>query len=226
MSHDAPKETHPAYGRIKISRVTGGGSKKRPLFASSIFHGETIRISVSRASLRRDNNTDWIFDEGDALIEIEMSPVQFAELLTSTGPGTPCTILRVAGEQMPPVEYKNKKEEARDEFKAQVVEITKCMKDMDEALDELKSAKTIKKSDIERISNLFGKVRQDIASNMPFAAECFDEQMERSILEAKGEIEAYMLHKALRMAQEGMNLVKQLDEPEAMPQLQLEEEKP
>jgi hypothetical protein len=219
MAVDGQKETHPSYGRISIYRVTGGS---RPLFGSSIRHGETIRITISTASITRDLNTDWIRGE-DELIEVEMSPVQFAELLTSmNSSGTPCTILALNGETVPKCEFVEKKEQFQGEFKAKVATIADYMEKMGDAISELKSAKSIKKSDVDRLSKMFSSVHMNIVSNLPFTVDCFNEQMERTTLEAKGEIEAYMLHKAMRMAQEGLNLVKQIDQPNDQPQLQLD----
>lgn len=219
MPFDSEKQTHPSWGKIAIHRITGGA---RSLFGSSINHGETIRITISEASPKRDLHHDWIHEEGQ-LIEVEMSPVQFAEMLTNMqSTGTPCTLLYIRGEKVPKCEYSDKKELFKNEFKNKVARIAECMDEMGEVLGELKTAKSIKKSDVDRLSGMFARVHQDIVSNMPFAAEMFDEHMERTTLEAKGEIEAYLLHRALRMAEEGMKLVTQLDKPEDRPQFQLD----
>lgn len=219
MSHDEPKQTHPSYGMIQICRITGG---KRPLFGSSIVHGESIRIRVSTASLQRDLHRDWIYDESQ-IVEIELSPVQYAEMLTHMNTqGVPCTILRREGKGIPECPYVDKKDMFKNEFRDKVSRIAECMENMGKAIDELKSAKSIKKSDMERIAGMFANVRQDIVSNMPFAADQFNEHMERATTEAKGEIEAFMLHKALRMAEEGFKMVERIGEQSDNPSIELE----
>jgi len=50
--------THPAYGNITMSVVSGGD---KTLFGSDLGHGQTIRICVNEASLRRDLHMDWVF---------------------------------------------------------------------------------------------------------------------------------------------------------------------
>lgn len=88
------KETHPSYAQLQISRVTSG--KRVPLYGTSNQCRETIRISISKSELNRDLNRSWHFPK-EELIEVEMSPSQFAEAITSLnlGGGTTVTIKRM-----------------------------------------------------------------------------------------------------------------------------------
>jgi hypothetical protein len=88
------KEAHESYAQLQISRVTSG--KRVPLYGTSNQCKETIRVSICKSELHRDLNRNWNFPT-DELIEVEMSPAQFAEAITSLnlGGGTPVTIKRM-----------------------------------------------------------------------------------------------------------------------------------
>lgn len=93
-THD---QKHPAYGMVSFSRVTHSGGAhgaNNRLFGSSIDdHHTSIMLEIKEASVRHDLSRDWFFPD-NTLIKVELSQVQFAELLTTmnAGSGIPCTI--------------------------------------------------------------------------------------------------------------------------------------
>lgn len=70
------KETHPAYGLVGFTRTFS--SAKHPLFGSSIEHSNSVRLTIKRASVSRNLNSDHFFGEGK-LIEVEMSQAVYAD---------------------------------------------------------------------------------------------------------------------------------------------------
>jgi len=205
MMKDSPeRETHPSYGKIQISRCTGSPGV---LFASSVKHGEFIAIRISEASLKRDLHSDWITDEG-RIIEVLMSPVQFAELLTTHGTGVPCTISWTKGVgDVPRPPFTDRAEQFHNEFQQGVRKVGKILDEVQSVIEEAMSGKTITKSKMQEVQGLVEKAHTQIVCNLPFVLDSFGEQMQNIVTMAKGEIDAHQLHKALLMAQDQLRLV-------------------
>lgn len=100
--------SHPSFGAISIHHTSGGHEK---LFMSNVAHAHKITISISPAKKMVDGVClPWIFPDMGKLIEVELSPDQFAELITTpnTGSGVPCTIRRIGKESIPNVPEEEK----------------------------------------------------------------------------------------------------------------------
>jgi 16S rRNA G966 N2-methylase RsmD len=180
---------HPTFGIMSICRTSGGVST---LFGSSIKHNNTIRIEISHAELCRNLNRDVIFDR-EKIVEIEMSPTQFADAITglNIGCGIPVTIKWIGkseGENLihtePP--YQNKVEQFNDEFEVTMKDLAKRFDTLIELANESHAQKRL----IREIELL----KQSYAGHAPFITRQFSEQMEKTITEAKGEVEAFVTH--------------------------------
>lgn len=186
------REKDPSYGMIRICRSQGSA---HALFGSSIKHSNTIHMQISRGAVRRELHNDWFFED-DTLLEIEMSPTQFADAITSIGSSVPCTISWEKG--VGPIhypDYTNKKEEFRNEFNQHVDEISRKAMGLINSVSEIFSKKNITKTDKEEVMRKLNALKSDISSNEKYIAKCFDEQMEKSVVESKGEIEAFWQNK-------------------------------
>jgi hypothetical protein len=187
------KETHPTYGMVGFSRRTCGGGGLN-LFGSSIRHSQFIALEIKRAVKYRDLSHDWIMGE-EELIEVELSPNQFAELLTSmnVGDGVPCTIRhvnRVDAGQCPEVavrqqitnEFQNYIAKASEEAEQILAEVTTLFGD---------KANIGKKERAEILKNLEMLVA-GIKNNVPYVHKQFNEAMDKTVTEAKAEVEAFV----------------------------------
>lgn len=180
---------HPTFGTIAFSRGQGAS---RPLFGSSVLHNQIIRLEVSRAELSRNLNSDHIFNR-DTIVEVEMSPTQFADAITglNCGSGIPVTIRYVAqnsAEKLwhtdPP--YQNKVEQFNQEFKD---DINNLSKEFDTVIALAKETKAQ-----VRLVRALEMLKQGFKSNIPFVNQQFSEQMDKTVTEAKGEVEAFVNH--------------------------------
>lgn len=182
---------HESFGMCGVSRFEGGSST---YFGSSIKHHGGIAITIRHAHLQRDLNRDWISPD-DEIIEINMSYNQYADMISSpnTGSGVPCTIRHINRKRIENPPYESKAEEHRQEFQATMENIAKDgTLYMKEALDILKNKTTISKADRNTIIDAFKMFKQEIESNMPFAFTQFQEQMDKTVTEAKAEIEGFI----------------------------------
>ena len=98
------REKHPAFGQVSIHRVNHGPTKFALYGAASEHHMTTVRLVVSKSERAHNLSRDWYFSKGD-LVEIEMTSLQFADLLTSfnMGSGVPCTTRYAGGETTPDI---------------------------------------------------------------------------------------------------------------------------
>jgi hypothetical protein len=128
------------------------------------------------------------------LIEVEMSPAQFAEAITSLniGTGTPCTIRSIRGVgriEDPP--YKADRDLFDKEFTEKIKETMGEMDRLVAAAKELGDKKSITKKDMAQLMEQLRRIRQEIMSNMPFVAKSFSEHMGDVVSSAKIEFDAF-----------------------------------
>lgn len=193
---------HPAFGMIGFSRVSGG---ENVLFGSSIKHNDRIVMTLKHGEQDRHLSKDRHY--GSRLIaEVEMSYSQFAECITAinVGDGVPCTIRYTEKDGRIPAiaENNSKKEQFRNEFSDTIV---KAMEQVQDQINEIQKSLDNKKSlgvkDRKEMISKLQQIKYNIGSNLDFCVEQFDEQMEKTTLEAKGEIEAFCQNKINSIAQ-------------------------
>ncbi|KVR21694.1 hypothetical protein WK13_34720 [Burkholderia ubonensis] len=184
---EGTRTTHPAFGQISVSRVTGG----RVLYGSDFQHQNFVRITISTSSLRRDLSNDWPFAEKE-LIEVDMSEAQWATFVSSfnIGSGVQCTLARVNNQDVPQLPDPPSRTE---QFAG---EATKTMKRSMEALRELELAVMETNLSNKAKQELLGKVQtamRNVAPNVEFVANQFGEFMEHTVEKAKVEVNAYVM---------------------------------
>ena len=207
MNDFEKKKTHPSYGIISFSRSTS--SNKHPLFGSSIKHGDTITMRLSHARLERGLNQDWCYPQG-LITEIEMSGSQFAELITSLnqGDGVPCTIRWLNGNiERPPVE--DKTDQHRKEFAAHQDNTLAMMKKTIDMITKLFDKKSLTKAEKELVLKELKTLTMNVGENSTFQISQFDEQMAKTVTEAKAEIENFIQNRMIMIANN--NLVENQD---------------
>lgn len=219
---DSYRYTHPAFGLIGFHRITGGD---QTLFGSSIEHHDRIMMTVKHAEEERGLHNDWFHGKGK-IIEIEMSYSQFAECITAMniGDGVPCTIRFTERDGHIPMISENvsKRKQFVDEFSEN---ISKAMAQVQEQIDQIQKSIDEKKSlgvkDRREIISKLNSVKNNIGANLDFCAEQFNEQMDKTVAEAKGEIEAFCQNKINTIAQsalvENKDQLLKLENPIDMP---------
>lgn len=203
--------THPAYGLAAISKLSGSSIG---LFGSSVTCNHPISLRISKASVRRDLCTDWYYPEAE-IVEIWLSPAQFTEMITSpnSGVGVPCTIRHVGYEynEMPPIA--SKREQFTDEVREHAATIAKRLDSLEEFAKKLQDAKTVSKADRKELLERIRMARQEIASNLPFVLDQFNEHADKILSEAKSEFEAFL---SQRFIDAGMSLAQAPEAPKKM----------
>lgn len=180
---------HPSFGQLSFAQSQGTGTA---LFGSSIKHRDTILMTIRKAEYNRQPGREYIFGR-EVLIEAMLSHTQFADAIAGVGSGSnvPITLRYIKGKgKLPYPEYINKRKQFESEFLTLVEGIM-------ERLTNLETQSTNKKLP-KWLTQELKVIRNWLKSNVPYLAERFDDQMDKSVTEAKGEIEAYvssMVHK-------------------------------
>jgi hypothetical protein len=185
---------HPSFGMIGLSRRSGTIS---PLFGSNIQHSQTITLTIKRAENDRKLNHDY-YHGTEELIQIEMSGSQYAELISSfnIGDGIPCTIRQVGAQSYPDPPYESPVDIFQREFAAKMANLGKeCASLIDDSVKMLNEKPTINKSDREFLLNSIRRLMQEVNSNVPFVSQQFNESMEKTISQAKTEIETFVTNR-------------------------------
>lgn len=151
-------------------------------------------MTLKRASLERSLNNDHYYG-GELIAKVEMSYSQFAELITSMnmGDGVPVTIMYTEKEGL--IEkspFESKQEKFRQEFSEHLNNIKQEINDTINSISDMFNNKSnIGKKDREEIIKKLKYLDMHIGSNSEFIYKQFNEQMDKSVTEAKGEIEAF-----------------------------------
>lgn len=210
---------HPAYGTLAFNRRTGGATE---LFGSSIKHQDTISMKLYHAHATRKYNTDWYSTDG-VIAEVEMSYSQFAEAITSMncGVGTPVTIRWTEKDgKIPGCEWNNKREQFVREFSEKRKVATEDLHKLISVVSDIFQKKTLNKADKDLVLKSLNRLDSQLGSNLDFVADMFNEQMDKTVLEAKGEIEAFCQNKINSIASasliEHRDEIKKLENPVKM----------
>jgi hypothetical protein len=204
MKEDETIENHESFGLLQISRQTC--SPPINLFGSSVSHSNLISLTINRAEKHRNLHHDWYFGR-ESLITVIMSDVQFAEAITSMnmGSGTPVTLQRIGGQSIKPCPEISRKQQIDNEFAKDVKKISDLTKAAaKEAQALLKGSGVIKKEDRMRIAELIYFIQMNVESNLPFLQSSFTKQVDKTIMEAKGECEAFVTNAIHKLGVEAL----------------------
>ena len=196
---------HESFAMLGITRSSCSFSQN--LFGSSIQHSHTIRLKIAPAKIDRMLNRDWFRANTKSYIEVEMSYSQFAEAITSmnVGDGVPVTLRRLDGKMIEDCPQFDKRQEFEKEFEKEMLKIGQSLRVLTEKAEALLSEKKPPtKADKEVILKGIKMLQQEIESNVPFIQSSFNEQMDKTILEAKGEFEGFVMHKVISTGLEGL----------------------
>ena len=190
-------ETHPAFGVVTVHKYSS--TPGAVLFQSDLQHGEYIVLQVHEATRKRDLKHDWVHP-GKVLIEFAISQAQWAAMVSSmgNGSGTPITITHIRGVgEIPGLPYQPRIAESLDETRAVIDELLAGLKDAYAELDTLETTKAgvrERRAAREKIGRLISYA----AGNAEFAVKSMNAQAERTVSQAKADIETIVAQAAQR----------------------------
>lgn len=210
------RHKHESYGMLGFNRVSGGSPY---LYGSSVKHHDKIMLTLKTGEYDRHLNQNWYYGKKE-LFTVEMSYTQFVELIThmNMGDGIPVTLKYVNGERMEECPYYNPLDVHREEFKEHLEDVYEdSRKLLSEVAEKFKTKKTFNKKEQEEILSLLHRISMNIGCNQEFQLSQFNEQMERTVNESKGEVEAFVQNKLYQIAQQAL-----VENPDAILQAPVE----
>jgi len=189
---------HESFGMLDISRFNGNNSQ---FFGSDLVHNGGISITISHGEKGHKLNSDW-YHGRDELIRIELSHNQFVDAITSgmNTSGVPCTIKRYAHKQVEQIDHvEDKKETFKNDMKDTHLEYLERIDEILKLLDG-----NIGKRKADEIKHELGTLKNHITSNTNFVMTCFNEAMEKIVIEAKHSISNYIDTKVHSLGIEGL----------------------
>lgn len=194
------KDKHPSYGMLGFYRRTGRGI---PLFGSSIQHNDIIAMVLKHGEVERGLNGDW-YSGHEVIAEVEMSYSQFVEAISAMnmGDGVPVTVRFTEKDgNITERPFVSKKQIFEQEFADHLYNIKNDASSLVEDVEMLfNEKKTINQSDKKLILEKLKRLEMNIGSNTEFIYKQFNEQMDKTVMEAKGEVEAFAQNKLLSIA--------------------------
>lgn len=196
--NDEPK--HESHGMIGLSHVSWGG-RGATLYGSPVKSWRTVRICIKEG--REMSTKDGIlgrFNHGGKIIaELEMSPTQFAEMLTTPGhgDGVPCTLryfrdgktLRKCGE---PPAWESDAAHIRRKFGEAVAEQTENLHETRRRIDALLEEGNVSKARREKIAAELQAFYRLLTDSAPFVMEQFEAHTAQTVQVAKAEISGFV----------------------------------
>lgn len=188
-------EKHASWGMIGFYRTQGG---ERQLFGSDISNHNSIRLAIKHAKKHRELGRDWTMGD-DMICEVELSALQFAELLTNmnVGDGVPCTIRYTNNDGY--IKYQKEKSKIdviyseRDDI---VDKASSNLREVERELSELicnkKIAKTVGTELLQKLSSALSDLE---GNNFEFYKKQATEEIDKMVVEAKSQISEYVSHK-------------------------------
>lgn len=194
-------ETHPSYGMIGISRVSGKGH----LFGSEVQHLHYLSLTISEAQRVVDNPREFLSSQRE-LIRICMTDAQFAQMITSPnqGDGVACTIERSIADQAEPwlnsfggrprpPEPEHYTQRYKDALGKRADRITENIKQAKDQIDSLVDG-DIKptKANLKELQDKLYMALMNVEQNLPYVMEEVTEGIEKKMAIAVSEFESYV----------------------------------
>lgn len=204
-NNERERYSHPAYGQISFSRIHSNGTD---FYGSELTQDNYIQLEVNPSEIERTLTQDYYYTKGLPLIKLRLSANQFSELLTNMnhGGGIPCTIEMVDGK---PIQKLNKAESRKEfvhrKFQDRMKQFAVTLKAKQIRAKELTEKKTLSKADQHELHMTIQWLTTEVASNIPFFAQCFQETMDEVVTEAKAEVENAILHKITTLGLEALH---------------------
>lgn len=190
MFENEKKEDY--MGMISWSRISC--TSARAHFGTEVKTSNPISLKICTAKENRELSHNWYLSD-KRIIEVEMSPIQWAEFLTSGNTsGVPCTLKWLVGkgfmsepqETTLEEDYNKEVEESFNNFGDSFDKIAKILK------EQIYTNKPMEKKALEELLREVGFLKELATGNIKFVKESFKEDMSKIVTQAKAEFNAYV----------------------------------
>lgn len=188
--------THESYGMMSITRTHSNAHNR--FFGSNLAVNDYFTLKIVQGETNIDLNSETFSPAHPRrnFIEVHFSANQLTELITNMNSiGVPCTIAEFDGKDVPQViNPENRKEFTQRKFKESLKDLGKSLVENDSQIDAILKKDKLSKEDKEAIKRISQYMVREVTSNIPYVAECFQETMDKIVVEAKTTIDAALQH--------------------------------
>ena len=191
---ETERHTHESFGQISFTRTVGGNTN---FYGSELPQDHYISLEIHHSEIERELTQDRYYNKGQ-ILRLRMSSGQFSELITSmnSGTGIPCTLERLQSKKIESIPVlESRKDFVHRKFEDRMKEFAVKLKTKQDRVKELSNKKTLSKEDQKELNWTVEWITQEVTSNIPFFAKCFQETMDDVVFEAKLEVENAIQHK-------------------------------
>lgn len=184
-------ETHPSYGFVQVSRVSGDTS----LFGSPFKHQHYMQLSIGRSTRQRSHGRDWHFGGiRGGLVEVYLSEAQWAAMVSSAGMGggVPCTLGYVGGQRQEECPEQEEVERFHKDIEKDAQHAMKFMEVAMEKMRALLEDKTPTKEKRKAVLDALSTAQRKMSDSAPYMVQQLAERMDQVVLAAKTEVESYV----------------------------------
>lgn len=206
--------SHESYGMVGVYRISGGG--RESLFGSALADNPTkICLKVCRARREHSSGRDWYFREGLPIVELWLTPAQFAEMLSNpnVGDGVPCTIRYVEGAEMEmPPRVPTTAESIRRQFTKGTVGLQEAVRaGREKVTGALDGGRGVTKKLRKTVVEAYDEATRFVWDMGPHLVDSFQEVVWDTVAEAKLEVDAFITHAVQRAGMETLGAPKVLE---------------
>jgi hypothetical protein len=193
-------ERNPSYqAQLSISRATGG---RRAFYGSKVLHDSFIVLELRESKVSRDLGQEH-FSPGKIIAKVEMSSIQFADLITNMNTtGVPVTINQLGDvryelpklESVNPIkQIREDQKEVDDRVKMRIDEVKNSMKQYTD------KGKPVPIKVAKELQNLLESVNYNYDEDRKFYADQAQRNVDTMLNEAKAAVESHITHRALEL---------------------------
>lgn len=198
---DSLIKTHPSFAMVGFSRIQCSPPGLK-LFASEIESMSFVRLTVVEADETWHLSQTW-HHGGKRIIEVDLSPAQFAELLTSmnVGSGVPGTLrYRERDGHIPSaIDEDTLPEQIKTDIKADSKAVIDAARQFGKEVESIVGASKLTKAEKNRLTEIANRLQMTLESNMPFVIDQYVEAVDKVTMSAKAEVDAFMTGAATRL---------------------------
>lgn len=188
-------EQHASWGMVGFYHTQGG---ERQLFGSDVSNHNTVILRVKHAKKERELGRDWTMGT-DTICEVELSALQFAELLTNMniGDGVPCTVRYTRTDGC--IQYKPETSkldviyEERDEIVDRASSrLNEVRTELAKLIDNKKITKSVGNELLHKLSSALSDLE---GCGFEFYKKQATKEIDKMVVEAKSQISEYVAAK-------------------------------
>ncbi len=177
------KLNHPSFGVLSFGKVSG----RDRCFGASGYYGQLIRLTISTATLEKyhEKHEATVYKDRQ-IVEVEMTPLQFATAISVIGGEVPCSIVWRDGKRVEQsADLTTRREMIEDYFRRHQESLAaECDQFVEEA-KVLQAKAHIGKGDRDNFVKLAESLRAQIKNSQPHIASKFTDLIQDMLTEVE-----------------------------------------